>query len=82
MRTAEGSIAYLHLGFIGFGVDRLWGFTGTVFRPGLPTLSGRHLTLAMAFTSFQVISDHLAGEKWFNQPDRKDTLGSPNIIIS
>ena len=32
---------------IGLGVDRTCRLTGTVFRPGLPTRTGRHLILAI-----------------------------------
>ena len=35
-------LRYPHFLRIGFGVDRLWDLTVTVFGPGFPTLSGLH----------------------------------------
>lgn len=42
-------IGHLHFLRIGVGLDRLWGFTSTVFGPGfLPTLAGRQVTCLLA----------------------------------
>ncbi len=45
-------IGHLHFLRIGLGLDRLWGFTSTVFGPGfLPTLAGRQVIRFLAIVS-------------------------------
>jgi len=52
--------AYLHFFLIGLGLDRLWGFTATVFGPVfLVVLVGRHLIFAKILTSFLTVIDRL-----------------------
>jgi hypothetical protein len=55
---STSATSYLpHLRFIGLGLLRLCFLTLTPLAPALPSLSGRHFTLAIAITSFLTESE-------------------------